>query len=201
MVSLRLILINIIQMRRFPRCAVTIGKHHMGIPYIAFAGHTDRVAIGNYCSFSHGCIIIAGQGHIPSKPYANYWVSTYPVQLVKKHGWRDKYTLSAKRNYVLIGNDVWLGVNSVIFPGVTVGDGAIIGAGAIVSHDVPPYAVVVGVPARILRYRYGQQQIKQLLKIAWWKWPEQKIYENMDYFFGDVDTFIQRFSIEKDASQ
>jgi acetyltransferase-like isoleucine patch superfamily enzyme len=178
-----------------------MGKHQWGTPYIAFADHTDKVVFGEYCSFARGSIVIAAQGHIAPKPYANYWVSTYPVQLVRKHGWRSKYSLPNKKNFVIIGNDVWVGANSIILPGVTIGDGAIIGAGAVVSHDVPPYAVVAGVPGRILRYRYTQQQIKQLLKIAWWNWPEQKIYDNMDYFFGDVETFIQRFIGEKDVSQ
>lgn len=201
MVSLRLILINMIQMRRFPRCIVTMGKHQWGTPYITNADRTDKVTIGDYCSFARGSFLIASFGHAPPKPFANYRVSTYPIHLLKKHGWRDKYTLPEKKNYIVIGNDVWVGANSIILPGVTVGDGAIIGAGAVVSHDVPPYAVVAGVPAKILRYRYTPQQIKQLLKIAWWNWSEQKIYDNMDYFFGDVDTFIQRFSGEKEASQ
>jgi len=93
---------------------------------------------------------------------------------------------------------VTLGANAIILPGVSVGDGAIVGAGAVVTHDVPPYAIVGGVPAKILRYRYTREQILKLLKIAWWNWPEERIVKNMDYFYGKVQTFIDIFYEESE---
>ena len=74
-----------------------------------------------------------------------------------------------------IGNDVWIGRNAVIKDGVTVGDGAIIGTSAVVTKDVPPYAIVVGVPARIIRYRFSPEIIEALLELRWWDLPLEKI--------------------------
>lgn len=198
MVSLRLIIYNMLQMRHFPRCIVKIGKNTDPPPYIAFAERTDRVTIGNYCSISRGVIVIAHPGHVPPKNYSDFRVSTYPMARVRKHGFLPSYHLPEKKNFVKIGNDVWLGANAIILPGVTIGDGAIIGAGAVVTKDVPPYAIVAGVPAKVLRYRYTKEQIRKLLKIAWWNWDEKKIFDNMDYFYGKVDIFIKKFYKEKD---
>lgn len=71
----------------------------------------------------------------------------------------------------VIGNDVWIGARAMIGRGVTIGDGAIVGAGSLVLHDVPPYAIVVGTPARVLRYRFAPEQIEALLELQWWNYP------------------------------
>lgn len=85
---------------------------------------------------------------------------------------------------VVIGNDVWIGANVVILPGVTVGDGAILAAGAIVTKDVEPYAIVGGVPAKKLRYRFPQVVREALLASAWWEWSQEKIEEHIELFFA-----------------
>jgi len=191
MVSLKFILFNLLQARRFPRCIVKTGRHTTSVPYIVPATPNDRVIIGNFCSIAHGTIIIAHQGHIPPKEFRDYRVATYAVAVLK--GWDPSYDLPYKDNYVIIGNDVVIGANAIILPGVKIGDGAIIGAGAVVTHDIPAYAVVAGVPAKIIRYRYTSEKIEKLLKIAWWNWSDEKIRENMDYFYGKVDDFIEKF--------
>ena len=76
---------------------------------------------------------------------------------------------------IVIGNDVWIGYEAVVLAGVTVGDGAIIGARALVTKDVPPYTIVGGVPARIIRRRFPEDTIAKLLKLQWWEWPAEKI--------------------------
>lgn len=91
-----------------------------------------------------------------------------------------------------IGNDVWLGRNVIITNGADIGNGVIAAAGAVITKDVPDYAVVAGVPARIIRYRYTPQQIEALNKIAWWDWEDDKIREYYDDFFEDVDMFIKK---------
>jgi tetrahydrodipicolinate N-succinyltransferase len=121
-------------------------------------------------------------------------VSTFPLATLKRNGWRKEYELPDKEGIIMIGNDVWIGAGALILSGVTIGDGAIVGAGSVVTHDVPPYAVVGGVPAKIIRFRYNKDQIEALLKIAWWNWNIEKIKANMDYFYGEIDAFIEKFS-------
>ncbi len=82
--------------------------------------------------------------------------------------------------YCEIGNDVWIAANALVLHKVRISDGAVVGGGAVVTHDVPPYAIVAGVPARIIGYRCEKPLIEELLKIQWWNWPVEVIVENMD---------------------
>lgn len=88
-----------------------------------------------------------------------------------------------KNESVIIGNDVWIGANAVILPGVHIGDGAVICAGAVVSKNVEPYAIVGGVPAKTIRYRFSEEEISQFLKIRWWDWTIEKIEERIELFY------------------
>lgn len=118
--------------------------------------------------------------------------------LIKKYG---KYLNNSsfensslrKNGVVTIGNDVWIGANVIILPGVKIGNGAIIAAGAVVTKDVPDYAVVGGVPASVLKYRFSPHVIKQLLEIKWWDWSIDKIEENIEFLF-DPERFVDMFS-------
>ena len=96
----------------------------------------------------------------------------------------------------IIGNDVWLGRDSLIFDGITIGDGAIIAARAVVTKDVHPYAIVGGVPAREIRRRFTDEQVDALLEIAWWNWPEEKIIREVDGLNGaNITDFLGRHSV------
>lgn len=110
--------------------------------------------------------------------------------------WKANWNLPQDIRYVIVGNDVWIGTRAILLPEVKVGDGAIVGAGAVVTHNVPPYAIVVGVPAKVIGFRYSKEQIDKLLKIAWWNWGINKIRANIDYFYGDIDVFINKFAEE-----
>ncbi|MCW2239982.1 DapH/DapD/GlmU-related protein [Azospirillum canadense] len=80
-----------------------------------------------------------------------------------------------RRDPVVIGPDVWIGHNAIVMPGVTIGTGAAVGSGAVVTKDVPPFAIVVGVPARVLRPRVDERTAEKLMRIAWWDWPKERI--------------------------
>ena len=92
-----------------------------------------------------------------------------------------------------IGNDVWLGRNVIITEGVTIGNGAIAGAGAVITKDVPDYAIVAGIPAKVIRFRYTDSQIDALNKIRWWDWTDEQISERYNDFYLDVDDFIKKY--------
>lgn len=93
---------------------------------------------------------------------------------------------------VVIGNDVWIGANVIILPGISIGDGAILAAGAIVTKDVKPYSIVGGTPAQIIKYRFSEKMIKAFLKIKWWEWSIEQIENNIELFY-QPEEFIERF--------
>lgn len=97
-----------------------------------------------------------------------------------------------KDNHTIIGHDVWIGDEAFIMHGVKIGNGAIIGSRAMVTKDVPPFAVVVGNPGRIIRYRFTDEQIEALNKIQWWLWPEKQVVDNLKDF-EDIDEFINKY--------
>lgn len=161
--------------------------------------------IGRFCSIN-----------ITAKIWNNHpldYVTTHPIldhpifnswenqcqrnKLISKYGKyfnNAEYEDSALRKDlpVVIGNDVWIGANVVILPGVHIGNGAVIAAGAVVSHDVEPYAIVGGVPAKLIKYRYSEEQIEKFLKIQWWNWEVEKIEENIELFY-QTDKFLNIF--------
>lgn len=134
--------------------------------------------LGKYCSISWN-VTIGATNH----PYNN--VTTHSFPYFPRDGFVTENGLVIKR--VLIGHDVWIGCNSVIMPGIKVGHGAVIGAGAIVTRDIPDYAVAAGVPAAIVKYRFDRETIKELLKIKWWNLPPKVIRENIYLFQKEVD--------------
>ena len=168
---------------------VQIGENTYGNPKIVTT-HDNKVIIGKFCSIAEN-VIIAGDNHSYSR-IANFPL-TWWMENVRRVPFDEPKSFNKKELPIVIGNDVWIGAGAIILSEVNVGDGATIGAGAVVRHDVPPYAVVVGVPAKILRYRFTQNQIRELLKIAWWNWDEGKIAANASKFYEDVDQFIKEF--------
>jgi phosphonate metabolism protein (transferase hexapeptide repeat family) len=94
---------------------------------------------------------------------------------------------------VTVGHDVWIGHGALLMPGVTVGTGAVIGAGAVVTHDVEPYMIAVGVPARPMRPRFPAEVAEALLKIAWWDWPRELLEQRLDDLC-DLDSFLKTYA-------
>ncbi len=93
-----------------------------------------------------------------------------------------------------VGRDTWFGHGAIVLPDVQIGDGAVIGAGSVVTRDVPPYAIVVGNPAHIVRYRFEQEVINRLQEVAWWDWPHSKLKECLDDFSLPVEAFLEKHS-------
>lgn len=153
--------------------------------YVAGASNMSFISIGKFCSI--GPNLLAGYGIHPT-----HGISTSPMfySTLKQNG----FTLSNsdkidERKSIIIGNDVFVGANVTILDGVKIGDGAVLAAGAVVASDVPPYAIVGGVPAKIIKYRFDEDKIFKLLKIQWWNWPEEKLHVIEERFF-DVERFI-----------
>ncbi len=133
----------------------------------------DRLVIGRYCSFGSGAVfMMAGnQGHRAD------WVSTYPF--FYQVGFDDAVDGFCRAGDTVIGNDVWVGSEAMIMPGVKVGDGAVIASRAVVTRDVPPYAVVGSSPARIIKYRFSETEIAMLLEMQWWHWSDDNVKRAM----------------------
>ncbi len=149
--------------------------------HFAFLG--DRLVIGRFCAIAAGTrFLMNGGNHRLDAP------STYPFAIFGG-AWATAPTGKfPNRGDTVIGNDVWLGYESTVLPGVTVGDGAVVAAKSVVSADVPPYAIVAGNPARVVRMRFSDADIARLLRIAWWDWDADRITAHLGAIGdGDVD--------------
>jgi len=145
----------------------------------------DKLIIGRFCAIARGVkFIMNGANHKLSG------ISTYPFQIFA-NGWEafapsdDEFP---HKGDTVIGNDVWIGYEALIMPGVHIGNGAIVSARAVVTNDVPAYNIVGGNPARVIRQRFSNAQIETLEHIAWWDWPVEKISRHLGLIMaGDVD--------------
>lgn len=156
---------------KFPQ-NVEIGEYTYGMPTIYMYTDKNKVKIGRFCSIANDVSIIANPGHMTN------WISTYPFwHFIPEI--RSKPDVSDIKGDTIIGNDVWIGMHVIILPGVKIGDGAVIGAGSIVTKDVHNYEVVAGSPASHIRFRFTEKDIEKLMKIKWWNWPLEKIISNV----------------------
>lgn len=159
--------------------------------YTCYDDEIVNCEIGQFCSISDE-VMIGGAEH-PME-----WVSTSPVfQNVKHSGPKKKF---AKFNYegvkrTFIGNDVWIGKKVIIKAGVKIGDGAVIGAGSVVTKDVPPYAVVAGVPAKVIKYRFDENIISNLLQSRWWDLPDDQLQKHA-HLINQPEAFIKNINEE-----
>lgn len=168
---------------------VKVKKHTYGLSVnniVFFDGRYNGITIGKYCSIGPGVTLFSGGEHNYGK------VSTFPFK--KQFGLSLDNVDAQTKGDIVVMNDVWIGSGALILSGVTIGNGAVIGARTVVSKDVPDYAIAIGNPMQILKYRFTVKQIDSLLKIKWWDWDDEKIMGNIDYFYGDVDNFIEKFS-------
>ena len=139
----------------------------------------ENAQIGRFCSISDHCRIGMGTHNTNQ-------ISTSPIFTQKVNGtkarWVDKNVNDSPFRKVRVGNDVWIGSRAMILGGVTVGDGAVVGAGAVVTKDVPAYAIVAGVPAKVIKYRFPDRLIELLMDFKWWYYPEDVLREHISRF-------------------
>lgn len=144
-----------------------IGRGTYGVPRIHHYPNDASLRIGAYCSIAADVgIFLGGEHH-------SEWVSTYPFGSLWPEHAHPEHPRS--RGDVVIGSDVWIGREAMIMSGVTIGDGAVIGARALVARDVAPYTVVVGSPAKPIRTRFPAEVVEKLLAVRWWDWPETRV--------------------------
>ena len=172
----------------------TLGRYS----YIGNNTDVEYAKIGKFCSIADHCRIGMG-GHNLNL------LSTSPIFTEAINGtrsqWLDHDVNAAEDKMAVLGNDVWVGSHVLINGGVTVGHGAVIGAGAVVVKDVPPYAIVGGVPARIIRYRFSQEVIEKLLEFEWWNLDDDVLKQNIVFFqkekitLNELEDFIAKSGI------
>ena len=166
-----------------------IGDFTYGKP-VVIGGMVAKLHIGKYCSISENCSIILADhnsNHVSTFPFLN--VQT--TGAVSPQPMPDLHAIS--KGDIFIGNDVWIGRNTLILSGTSIGDGAVIGAGSIITKDVPPYAIVVGNPGRIVKYRFDQFTIEKLLQIRWWDWDPSFVFENSEELRQSPEAFVVKY--------
>ena len=155
-----------------------INSHLSAYTFVGPRTQLVHANIGKYCSIGPDCLI-----GLPRHSLKN--ISTSPIftsrKNATKYSWTNQDTFQEFQQ-VTLGSDVWIGSRAIIMDGVRIGHGSVIGAGAIVTKDIPDYAIAVGVPARAIKYRFEEKIIKTLLEIKWWDMPEQTLKDNIQIF-------------------
>lgn len=152
---------------------------HVGVP--------EKLIIGKFVQIAHGVQIITSSANHQMDGF-----STYPFAIFGEP-WASSYSPKwPNKGDTMIGNDVWLGHESLIMPAVSIGDGSIIAARSVITKNVPPYSIVAGNPAKIIRARFDEERIAKLLEIKWWDWPIEKITKNIRTIVdSDIDALIK----------
>ncbi len=150
----------------------------------------ERLIIGKFCSIACGVKFLFNCANHTLKS-----LSTYTFSLFYEDWELEKSNVASacdNKGDIVIGNDVWIGFEAVILAGVKIGDGAIIGTRAVVTKDVPPYSIVGGIPAKVIRKRYSPDIIEQLLSLRWWDWTKDRIKRNLPFIMaGNIENMTK----------
>lgn len=167
---------------------VKFGRGTYGVPEVrTFEHDPTTLTVGNYSSIASGVVFILGGNHPLDR------VTTYPLRDKLGLPGAGKDGFPSSSGPIVVGSDVWIASNVTVLSGVTIGHGSVVCAGALVANDIPPFSIVGGVPARVIRTRYDDERIQQLLEVSWWEWSEDRIREAVPCITGtDVDEFLSR---------
>lgn len=158
---------------------VSVGEGTYGDLEVIDAGGDSTLSIGKFCSIAGGVVFLLNAEHPLQR------ISTYPFDVFIDS--RIQTSLNTKGN-IVIGNDVWIGERAIIMSGVTIATGGVVAAGAVVTKDVPPYAIVAGVPAKIVKYRFNQDVIQHMNNINWNNINGKYVNEHTELFGVDVES-------------
>lgn len=163
---------------------VSMGCGSFGKKTIRWWDNNSFLIMGKYCSMADVTFMLGGD-------HRTDWTTTYPFSVLWSQALHIPGHPKSKGN-IYVGNDVWLGLHTLILSGVSIGDGAIICPGSVVTKNVPPYAIASGNPARVIKYRFDNPTIEKLIQIAWWDWPHEEIVKALPLMLSEnIDGFIK----------
>jgi virginiamycin A acetyltransferase len=154
----------------------------------------ERLVIGRFCAIAAEVRFL-----MPGANHADRGPSTYPFGVFGA-GWADTMDLvmsAPSRGDTVVGHDVWLGYSALVLPGVRIGHGAVVAAASVVARDVPPYAIVAGNPARVIRSRFPEEDVARLLRAAWWDWPIDLVTEHARTIMAGTAADLERIADER----
>ena len=174
------------QIRWAGECAEVGDFTYAASPKIWTWGEGSKLYIGKFCSIAANVQFLLGGEHHTE------WATTYPFNVLSPELCDCEERVAKTKGDIRIGNDVWIGNDVTILSGVTIGDGAVIGNGAVIASDVEPYSVMIGNPARMIKWRFGSPWIMaELQEMRWWDWPDEKLVEALPLLSsGNVDGLI-----------
>jgi virginiamycin A acetyltransferase len=160
---------------------------------VLYAFGPERLIIGRFCAIAAGVRFL-----LPGANHADRGPSTFPFGIFGApwDSTMDLVLSAPSRGDTVIGNDVWIGYQALVLPGVTIGHGAVVAAASVVASDVPPYAVVAGNPARVVRSRFDEGDVERLLRAAWWDWPPVRITEHARAIMAATPAELERIAHE-----
>lgn len=173
--------------RNYISSHIKVGDFTYGIPLVLMDDKKTTLSIGKFCSIAHGVSIFLGGNH------RSDFNTTYPFNMYLTD-YKDITGHPSTNGEVRIGNDVWIGSDAKIMSGVTIGDGCVIGANALVTKDIPPYSIVGGVPATLIRKRFADKFIGHLEEMKWWDWDLEQIYDAIPFLqSNDYDALYEYY--------
>lgn len=170
-----------VPMKIYDSQVVRIGQNTYGAIDLLQNNNLSRLIIGNYCSIASNSLFVLDSEHRVDT------ISTYPFK-VKILGEKEEAT---SKGDIVVGDDVWIGARAIIMSGVTIGQGAVVAAGAVVTKDVPPYAIVGGVPAKVIKFRFEQEIIDELLKVDYSRLTKEEIKSHLDELYQPLTSIEQ----------